>query len=246
MNFEIFQTIRRAMRRSAICNQLLSHVLPSYRLLAVHRDTQVVIEGYPRSANTFACVAFAMAQPAPLRIAHHLHSVGQVRRGGQLGIPTILLIREPREAILSLAIRMEHADVQWALDEYLEFHSAMVAMADKFVLADFDEVTSDFGAVVRRLNRRFGANFVEFQHTEENVAACYEQIDQIEQYHTGGKELRATHVARPSADRQARKGILADQLHKIHLNKKVAEAENLYRSLCQAQGLPFIESRSFR
>lgn len=246
MTSDLIQPVRRAVRRSPLCNQLLSKVLPLYRLLAVRSDTQVVIEGYPRSANTFAHVAFTMAQPAPLRIAHHLHSVGQVRRGVRLGIPTIVLIREPREAILSLAIRKELADVAWAVDEYLDFYAAMPPLADKFVLADFHEVTSDFGSVVRRLNRRFSTSFVEFEHTEENVAACYRQIDEIEQYHTGGQEVRATHVARPSADRQEQKRVLADQLEQDRLTQKVAQAEGLYHSLCQAQALSIPETRMSR
>ncbi|HEX6961976.1 MAG TPA: hypothetical protein VF175_08930 [Lacipirellula sp.] len=217
-----------------------------YRLLAVHGDTQVVIEGYPRSANTFAYVAFTMAQPQPLRIAHHLHSVGQVRRGVQLGIPIIVLIREPREAILSLAIRKELTDVEWAVDEYLDFHAAMESLTDRFVLAEFHEVIKDFGAVIRRLNRRFGTTFVEFEHTEENVAACYRQIDEIEQYHAGGQDVRATHVARPSADRQGQKRVLADQLEQTRLKQKIEQAEDLYRTLCQAQAIPVSEGQSSR
>jgi hypothetical protein len=229
----LLQSARRALRRSERCNQLLGRVLPLYRLLAVHRDTQVVIEGYPRSANTFAYVAFAMAQPAPVRIAHHLHSVAQIRRGVRLGIPTIVLIREPREAILSVAIRKEHSDLQWAVDEYLDFYTAMAPLTERVVIADFHEVTGDFGAVIRRLNGRFGSAFTEFEHTDENVAACYKQIDEIEQYHTGGEAVRATHVARPSADRREQKRLLESQLEEDKLKAKVAQAEELYRSLCQ-------------
>jgi len=242
----LLQSARRALRRSERCNHLLGGVLPLYRLLAVHRDTQVVIEGYPRSANTFAYVAFAMAQPAPVRIAHHLHSVAQIRRGVRLGIPTIVLIREPREAILSVAIRKEQSDLQWALDEYLDFYTAMTPLIERVVVADFQEVTGDFGGVIRRLNSRFGTAFAEFQHTDENVAACYKEIDEIEQYHTDGEAVRATHVARPSADRREQKSLLESQLQAGRLTAKVAQAEELYRSLCQAQAFAASESRTPR
>ncbi len=242
---DLLQPIRRALRRSERCNQLLSSVSPLYRLLAVRRDTQVVIEGYPRSANTFAYVAFAMAQPAPVRIAHHLHSVAQVRRGVRLGLPTIVLIREPREAILSLAIRREQGDVQWAVDEYVDFYTAMTPLLERVVIADFHEVTNDFGSVIRRLNRRFGTAFEEFMHSDERVAACYQQIDEIERYHAGG-EVRATHVARPSADRNELKRALAEQLQQSRLKLRVARADELYRSLCEAQAINLPESRISR
>lgn len=241
---DLIQSARRALRRSERCNQLLAGVSPLYRFLAVHRDTQVVIEGYPRSANTFAYVAFAMAQPAPVRIAHHLHSVAQIRRGVRLGIPTIVLIREPREAILSVAIRKEHSDLQWAVDEYVDFYTAMTSLTERVVIAEFREVTGDFGAVIRRLNSRFGTAFAEFEHTDESVAACYKEIDEIEQYHTGGAAVRATHVARPSADRQEQKRLLESQLQAGRLTAKVAQAEELYRSLCGPHTFASTESRA--
>ncbi len=37
-------------------------LLPKNRMLSVNRNTQLVIEGFPRSANTFAVVALQNAQ----------------------------------------------------------------------------------------------------------------------------------------------------------------------------------------
>ena len=42
----------------------------------------------------------------------------------------------------------------------------------RFVVADFDEITTDFGAVVNRLNRHFGTAYGEFEHNPENVERC--------------------------------------------------------------------------
>ena len=65
-----------------------------YRLLrtrkdltrAVTPDKQVVIEGFPRSGNSFARRAFIMAQDETFdvtSIAHHLHVPAQVVRAAQ-------------------------------------------------------------------------------------------------------------------------------------------------------------------
>jgi hypothetical protein len=86
-----------------------------YRLLrtrkdltrAVTPDTQVVIEGFPRSGNSFARRAFIMAQEETFdvtRIAHHLHVPAQIVRAAQWRIPTLVLIRRPRDAVLSFAV----------------------------------------------------------------------------------------------------------------------------------------------
>src|SRR5262245_45373054 len=44
----------------------------------IDADTELVIDGYMRSANTFAVYAFQMAQRRPVRLAHHLHAPAQV------------------------------------------------------------------------------------------------------------------------------------------------------------------------
>ena len=69
---------------------------PSYRDLSVDRRTQIVIEGFPRSGNTFAVVAFQQAQRESVRVAHHLHMPAQVIRAAHLGIPILLLVGSPR------------------------------------------------------------------------------------------------------------------------------------------------------
>lgn len=51
----------------------IQRLRPQRRDLVVARDTEIVIEGYPRSANTFAVAAFLLAQGRPVKIAHHLH-----------------------------------------------------------------------------------------------------------------------------------------------------------------------------
>ncbi|RIK83985.1 MAG: hypothetical protein DCC67_05390 [Planctomycetota bacterium] len=226
--------MRRAIRRSPLCNWALRWIVPKYRKLAVSVDTEIVIEGYPRCANTFAVVAFRMAQPRDVPIAHHIHSLSQVRRGVRRRIPTLVLIRRPSEAILSYVIRKESADIGWALDEYVDFHRGLLALVDDVIIADFHEVTSDFGAVIRRVNQRFGSQFVEFDHTEENVEACYRQIDSIERFFAGGREVRATHVARPSEQRSQQKQAFAAELESPRFASRLAEAERLYDALRRA------------
>ena len=229
------RTLRRAIRRSAAMNRGLRFVLPKYRRLAVNSETEIVIEGYPRCANTFAVVAFTQSQPRPVKVAHHLHSIAQLRRGVQLGIPALVLLRDPREAVLSLAIRLEHATPQWAAEEYIDFHAGVAQLQEYVLFADFEEVTSDFGKVIRKLNNRFRSCFSEFEHTDANVAKCYEQIDSIERRDAGGRNLRATHVARPSDDRRRCKDAIAALLDSPEVLPLIREADRLYRDLTETR-----------
>jgi hypothetical protein len=59
---------------------------PSYRDLLVDRRTQIVIEGFPRSGNTFAVVALQQAQRESVRVARHLHMPEQVIRAAKSGV----------------------------------------------------------------------------------------------------------------------------------------------------------------
>jgi hypothetical protein len=86
---------------------LPSLTLPLARALrrgeVVDARTDIVIEGFPASANTFAVAAFRLAQePRYMRIAHHTHVPAQVIEATRLGVPAILLIREPMQAVLSV------------------------------------------------------------------------------------------------------------------------------------------------
>jgi hypothetical protein len=145
-----------------------------YRLLRTHKDLvravtpdkQVVIEGFPRSGNSFARRAFVMAQGEGFdarRIAHHLHVPAQVVRAAQWRIPTLVLIRKPKDAVLSFAV-WDPISVDQALRYYVSFYETAEKYRDAYVLGLFEEVTEDFGQVIKRLNDKFGTKFSVFRH----------------------------------------------------------------------------------
>src|SRR5262245_16331159 len=144
---------------------------------AVGRDTEVVIEGFPRCGNSFAFAAFALAQARPVRIAHHLHAPAQVIAGVRRRLPTIVVIRRPDDAVVSLLLRKPDWEPDEAFAEYLRFYARIWPFRDGFVVATFEQVVGDLAPVVRRLNRRFGTAFAEFEHTPENVRRCFEQVE---------------------------------------------------------------------
>jgi hypothetical protein len=135
-------------------------------------DTKVVIDGYTRSATTFAVYAFQLAQERPVRMAHHLHAPAQLIAAAKRSLPTIAVIREPKEAILSQVLREPAVAPRDALWAYARFYACLLPLRCHFVVADFNEITTDFGAVIRRMNRKFGTSFSEFETTPANVERC--------------------------------------------------------------------------
>src|SRR5215211_1127431 len=120
---------------------------PSYRDLLVDRRTQIVIEGFPRSGNTFAVVAFQQAQRESVRVAHHLHMPAQVVLAAQWGILTLLLARKPTDAALSWVIRQPGVLIRQALKHYISFYEKAAEYRDALVVGLFEEVTRDYGRV---------------------------------------------------------------------------------------------------
>jgi hypothetical protein len=148
---------------------------PSPRVIGP--DTEMVIDGYTRTASTFAVYAFQLAQPAPVRLAHHLHAAAQLMESARRGLPTLVTIREPRGAVLSQLVREPDVDLLDALYAYERFHVSLMPYRESFVVGDFPEVTRDFGAVVRRLNTRFGTSYREFEGTVAQLAECNRMIE---------------------------------------------------------------------
>ena len=139
-------------------------------LAPIRDETEVVIEGFPRSGNTFAVAAFHLAQlPTDVKIAHHAHVPAQLVRAVRLGLPAVLLVREPEECVLSLVVRDPSLGVGGVLRGWVRFHAPLVDVRDRLVVATFAEATTDVGGIVGRVNERFGTSFRAFDPTPENL-----------------------------------------------------------------------------
>jgi hypothetical protein len=143
---------------------------PSPRVL--DDRTEVVIDGYTRSASTFATYAFQIAQTRPVRVAHHLHAPAQIMEAARRGLPTILVIREPRGCVLSQVVREPGVDLLDATWAYSRFHESLLPCRDAVVVAEFDDVTHRFGVVVERLNAQHGTTYGVFDGGDDQLALC--------------------------------------------------------------------------
>lgn len=203
------------------------------RRLSVDADTDLVIEGFPRSANTFAVVALELFQ-RPASLAHHLHVPAQVLRGVALRKPVLVLLRNPKDAALSLAIRHPSITLKAALRGYLAFYRPIFDLSDQYVIGQFEDVTKDYNVVLARLRDRFSIPLSHFDHTEEAVKKIFAYIDGLNVRATSSSIAEHT-VARPSAMRGRRKATLLDTIGTPDIQHLLAEAESLYSALASSQ-----------
>ena len=218
-----------------------------YRLLrtrddvkrVVSRDTQLVIEGFPRSGNSFARRAFVVAQNGSFdttRIAHHLHVPAQVVQAARWQIPTLVLIRRPRDAVLSFAL-WDPISVDQALRYYVSFYETVEKYRDSYVLGLFEEVTEDFGQVIKRMNDKFGTAFSLFRHDEQNVGRVFADMDTYARKKYGETQWERK-VHHPSAVKERMKNEIAHDLANPKRKKLMAEAEAVYNRLTKPMRRP--------
>lgn len=164
------------------------------------RDTAIVIEGYERSGNTFSVAAFTIANGDALHVGRHLHGAGHVLRAVRLQLPTVVLVRPPRNAVLSYLVRRGTLEPHVAVLAYLDFYRTVWPVRDRFVIGMFDRVVADFGAVLDEVNTRFGTTFARYESNRENEAAVFELVEEMNRQECSGQVLE-THVGRPSEER---------------------------------------------
>ena len=208
---------------------------PSHALGVNPITTDLVLEGFPRSGNTFAWYALMMAQIYPLNIAHNLHSPARVIHAARNDVPTLVLIREPKDCVISYCIYEPRLSLKLGFIYWLRFYKSIKPYSSKYVLATFNEVISDFGKVIKTVNDRFDTQFMVFDHTTENVQRVASSIEA--KTHLLLKRSDSSYpiedrLSVPSDLRARKKEALGSCIQKdenlLHL---MNQAQSLYRSM---------------
>ena len=199
-------------------------------------ETEICIEGFQRSGNTFAVIAFQQAQPRTVSIAHHVHAPGSVIAAVRMRKPTIVLIRSPHEAVLSTVIRYPDVSISQALRGYRRFYSPLLRYADRLVVGRFDDVVADFGRVIRQVNQRFGTAFEPFDANEANVGRVLAEVDRWDLNTFGEGERLERGRARPSELRRQAKAELRERYWDRKLARRREAAERLHGSFAGPAG----------
>ncbi|MBU2678007.1 MAG: hypothetical protein KJP16_13095, partial [Gammaproteobacteria bacterium] len=189
-----------------------------------------VIEGFPRSGNTFSVVAFRQAQsePGELAIAHHLHVPAQIGLAIRYGIPAMVLVRQPDAAIASLVVRESQVSIDRALTKYIDFHRVVSARRNKLLIVRFDSVITDFGIVMQHFNKRFDTDYRPFEHTDANVEAVFASLEDLEKS-TG--TVQEEKVSRPSDSRKELLQGVVEELNSARYSDRLRECADLYGKL---------------
>lgn len=140
-----------------------------YKDVLVSNDSLVVIEGFPRSANTFAYNLFEFIFDNhglnPKYIAHHTHSSAQIIFANKYNIPSLVLIRDPLSAVRSLIIMQNlyannyqfYAD--FYLKMYISFYAKILPIQDDLLIVDFNDIINNYDLVISKFNSFYNYNY---------------------------------------------------------------------------------------
>ena len=192
----------------------------------VHDQTEFVIEGYPRSGNSFAYAAFSHVQPHPVIVSHHTHRASQIITAVRKNLPTLVIIRPPIDAVISFLSFRSYLTPRQCLRSYIDFYRRIEPYRDGFVLVKFEDVISDFGQAILDVNEKFNTSFVAFDHTEENISHSIKLVEEMGEKYLGYHSERK--VGRPSKVRSNSKERLKREFKNSELHKLVIESQRLY------------------
>lgn len=194
------------------------------RLVTARSD--VCIEGFPRSANTYTVAAFRQWN-RDARVAHHLHAAFHVRRAVRLAVPCCVLVRRPFDAIASVVVMTRgRISADTCFRGWLRFHRRILPVRDGIVICRFEELTSDPSIAPRRLNERFETSFQFEPMTPASGQALLRKLEARARRRAASSPERIAPV--PSVGKEHLKAAMRAQLAE---HPMLAEAEAVYAEL---------------
>jgi hypothetical protein len=144
----------------------------------VNRDTDLVMDGFPSSANSFGIAALRAAAAdsgaSMPSIAHHMHCPRQTMLALRRRIPVLLLIRPPRACVPSAITRWPALTPAITLRAYIRYYEALLPYASRCVVGTFDLVTNHFDLLLAEVTARSGLELPPYDPGAPYAAAVYD------------------------------------------------------------------------
>ena len=229
---EILSEVRRLVRRNDLIYFPLCGWKKVVRRLRAYPDSELVLEAYPRSANTTSMYALFYAQKRELKVGHHLHVPAHVKYAVRHNIPCLVIMRPPLDCVASLLVMRNGGDSRVLLQDYIDFARVAQECRENILIVSFDRVVNQgMGVVIRDLNQRFNTDFYEPDGSVEEEAWVKERIREWNRIYSGGDEQR---LSFPTEAKRERSRIMKERVQEEA--DLLAEADRLYRLTVGSEG----------
>ena len=165
----LLRTGKNALGHDPVFLPILLRLTPLGTSRQITDHTELVIEGFPRSGNTFTVLCLQDVAQNQLLLSSHVHHPSQLKLAVDRGVPTVLVVREPVAALSSYLTFGQHGRPADVFREYYLYHRELIPYADRVLILDFEEIISDMPAIIERINCRFSMVLPPFDQSPENV-----------------------------------------------------------------------------
>lgn len=214
-----------------IISILIYKLIPAKKELLISNKTDIVIEGFPRSANTFAVEAFLHPQNRDIKIAHHIHLPFQIIYACKKNIPTLVVIRNPLDAISSYLVYNQNINIRNAIKYYIKMYEYIYKYKDKFVIAPFEFILKYYDKIINEVNNKYNTNFNEFFNTVDNNQLILIQIEKIVKNMQNNRKFNLDKIPIPSEYRKQKTTIYKNKIEKEHKDLLTRANEIYYKYL---------------
>jgi len=116
----------------------------------VSANTDVCIEAFPGSGSSFASNSVRMAVNRPVAIESHFHQTAQLKRALSLGVPAIVIVRDPAGACSSLKSKDPRLAEWIVLLRWIHYHRWVARHPEEFETFLFNQIIEDVDILRRR------------------------------------------------------------------------------------------------
>lgn len=197
-----------------------------------HPNYEVLIEGFPRSGNTYTEMMFRLTQGERFELCHHTHHPVTVIEAVRTHRKTILVLRNPDDAVLSWCISWGGADlasIANIFDIYINYHQALLPAVSGMAVFEFKELTTNFRGLLQQLSDFWQCPLqVDFDEKAMSERA-FQMID--ERIVSEDGQLTEIRVNRPSAERAIARPQMMQLIASPELARLRQQAQQVYQQV---------------
>lgn len=137
-----------------------NNILHGKQRVTPKQGDDLYLDAYPRSGNTYFTSALKYCCP-DLRFANHLHLIAPIKIALANDLPTFILVRDPREAVLSNIIQKSwatsppeailHSRGLEMISDYVRYYEFVLEHAEQIYVIDSDCAFKSPFAALRRV-----------------------------------------------------------------------------------------------
>lgn len=200
------------------------------RPLIINPKHNICIEGYPRSANTFAVLLVEQCTVNDLQIAHHMHTPSQLIFAQKRNIPSVLVIRNPIDAVISNVLREKGMSLATALNWYIDFHKRIIDFKGKLIIWPFEKIVSEPTECLSQISDRWPQfSFNLKKYAQEHI---FEEIDRLDHIYKK-TESKLVSTRPQAAKKEVKKYLKKKLLENSRYSALLTQANKLYKHLLE-------------